>query len=767
MAERDRIGTELAGYRLLEIIGRGGASVVYLAEHLRLGRRAALKVLAPQLAHDEAFRERFIRESRTAAGLDHPNIVPVYDAGEADGVLYLAMRYVQGDDLGKVIRSTGAIEPWRTLAIVAQVAAALDVAHAEGLVHRDVKPGNILLTHDRGTGMERAFLSDFGLTKRVASTGGGLTRSGQFVGTVDYVAPEQILGEPVDGRTDVYSLGCVLFHCLRGSPPFARPNEVGTIYAHVHEPAPALTQDGSRRIDAVIGRALTQDRTHRYGTCSDLVEAARSAIQADPIRFGEAAGRSERAGDDGAPIVEEPATVVIAEEPATPVGDGEPATAVIPRHATTDAPAAPARPGSRRRRTSVGWIGAAALLALGVAILSNVLAPPSDRTERSPDPTTPSPASPTPSQEARGPDYFWLAQGDWLVQPVEGENEIMNTAIVTTDDGLLGVGHADPSSSDEDAAVWSSPNGRMWRRVDAEPLRAPGYQRLADVAAFGERYVAVGYSGDDAAVWATDAGDRGWHLVQRIPEPGLQVMRKIIARDGGLLVVGRNELGGDIDAASWTSEDGSTWTRVEDEALEGLGDQAMWTAVKIDGVIYGLGETSDRFGATDPAVWRLDDDGWSIIDIGLSRVGEQEFREIAVGADGTAVAVGIDGEEGASDAAIWTSSGPSLSDWEPADGRFRLPEDQQLLTVVATSRGFVAMGWTGPAAGEHDGLVWTSPDGSEWRRPPARSNAMVQLGGPDNQEVRSLVEFGRQLLGVGVSGTVEEDAGLWVGTPVD
>ncbi|HZB00878.1 MAG TPA: serine/threonine-protein kinase, partial [Actinomycetota bacterium] len=351
MAGLDRIGTELAGYRLLEIIGRGGASVVYLAEHLRLGRRAALKVLAPQLAHDEGFRERFIRESRTAAGLDHPNIVPVYDAGEADGVLYLAMRYVQGSDLGEVIRSTGPIEAWRTLAIVAQVAAGLDVAHDEGLVHRDVKPGNVLLTRDRSTGMERAFLSDFGLTKRIASSGGGLTQTGQFVGTVDYVAPEQILGEPVDGRTDVYSLGCVLFHCLRGAPPFARPNDVGTIYAHVHAPAPALTTDGSRRIDAVIARALAKDRNDRYGTCSDLVEAARSAIQADPAPLGEIIDASETPAHE-----------------AEPARTEEPTTAVVTREATTVAPVP--GPRHRRRGTSVGWIGAAAVLALAVAVVA-------------------------------------------------------------------------------------------------------------------------------------------------------------------------------------------------------------------------------------------------------------------------------------------------------------------------------------------------------------------------------------------------------------
>jgi serine/threonine-protein kinase len=254
-----RVGTELAGYRILRVVGHGGASVVYLAEQLNLGRRVALKVLSPQLTLDETFRRRFEREWRVAAGLEHANIVPVYDAGQAEGVLYLAMRYIDGEDLGRRLRS-GPLDPWRTISIASQVADALDAAHAEGLVHRDVKPGNVLLTTLRATGIERAYLADFGLTKRLASTGGGLTSSGQFLGTVDYVAPEQIQDEPIDGRTDVYSLGCVIFHCLTGKPPFARTSEVATIYAHMHDRPPRATGTGGSPLDVVLGRALDKEK---------------------------------------------------------------------------------------------------------------------------------------------------------------------------------------------------------------------------------------------------------------------------------------------------------------------------------------------------------------------------------------------------------------------------------------------------------------------------------------------------------------------------
>src|SRR5262245_9296186 len=228
-----RIGSELAGHRIERVIGRGGASVVYLAEHLRLGRKVALKVLAPHLAEDEVFRERFIRESKIAAGLDHPNIVTIFDAGEVEEGLYLSMRYVRGSDLGKVLRDKGSLDGPRTIRILSQIASALDAAHDNGLVHRDVKPGNVLLESARDR-WDLAYLSDFGIAKRT-TTGLGLTQTGQFVGTVDYVSPEQIMGEPIDRRTDEYSLGCVLFQCLSGHVPFPSEADVGTIYSHLND----------------------------------------------------------------------------------------------------------------------------------------------------------------------------------------------------------------------------------------------------------------------------------------------------------------------------------------------------------------------------------------------------------------------------------------------------------------------------------------------------------------------------------------------------
>jgi serine/threonine-protein kinase len=269
-------GGVVAGYEVEQRIGRGGMGEVYRAFDPRLERPVALKVLAPRLAEDEAFRERLLRESRLAASLDHPNVVPVYDAGETDGTLFIAMRYVEGTDLRELLRSEGPLTPERTIAIAAQVADALDSAHARGLVHRDVKPSNVLI--DRREGREHCYLADFGLTQSVTNRP---VTDGELMGTVDYVAPEQIRGEPVDGRADVYALGCLVYESLTGELPFGRSSDVATIYAHLEEaPVPASERrpELPGEIDAVLARAMAKDREERYETCGALVEDARAAL---------------------------------------------------------------------------------------------------------------------------------------------------------------------------------------------------------------------------------------------------------------------------------------------------------------------------------------------------------------------------------------------------------------------------------------------------------------------------------------------------------
>jgi tetratricopeptide (TPR) repeat protein len=272
MGPDGRIGTELGGYRIVEPLGRGGTSVVYRAEHVRLERPAALKLLTPGFGEAD-FSDRFLRESQLAASLDHPSIVPVYDAGEENGLLYIAMACVEGEDLKTLLADEGRLDVRRTLRILGQVASALDAAHARGLVHRDVKPANILVADG-----DRAYLTDFGVVKELS--GNGTTRTGSFIGTIDYCAPEQIEGQDVDGRADVYALACVLYECLTGEPPFRRPSEVAVLNAHLHTPPPKLSRAAPElpaALEPVISKALSKSPLDRYATCGELLAAARAA----------------------------------------------------------------------------------------------------------------------------------------------------------------------------------------------------------------------------------------------------------------------------------------------------------------------------------------------------------------------------------------------------------------------------------------------------------------------------------------------------------
>ena len=268
-------GDEFAGHRILGIAGRGGMGVVYRALQLDLDRPVALKLIAPQLAEDPDFRERFVRESRAAASIDHPNVIPIYYTGESDdGALYIAMRYVEGSDLRTLVRAEQRLEPARAAQIVSQVASALDAAHARGIVHRDVKPANVLLGAN-----DHAYLTDFGLTKRVTSHTGS-TRDGGWVGTLGYVAPEQIRGERLDARADVYALGCVLFHSLAGTPPYQRESDEATLWAHLNDDPPSLHErapDVPASFDAVLARALAKDPDDRFPSTGDLGRAALAA----------------------------------------------------------------------------------------------------------------------------------------------------------------------------------------------------------------------------------------------------------------------------------------------------------------------------------------------------------------------------------------------------------------------------------------------------------------------------------------------------------
>lgn len=366
MSADPRIGTELGGYRIESLLGRGGMSVVYLAEHLRLKRKAALKLLSPELAEDPTFRARFVSEWERLAQLDHPNIIPVFEAGEADGLLFIAMRYVRTTDLKGLIEQEGRLEPERAVSIISQTASALDAAHEQNLVHRDVKPANILIALGAGSeGSDHAYLADFGLTKHTQSQS-GLTQTGHFMGTIDYVAPEQISGKGVDGRTDQYALACVLYQCVTGAVPFPREEETAALFAHLQDAPPRATTlrpDLPPELDDVIMRGMAKQKDERFESCTAFARAARGAV---------GGGSTVSAGPP--PVA---ATVTTGPPGVVTRGATEVDLPSAPRVSPPVAPAGPApqpRPGPGGGRRKAALIGAVVVgvVAIGAVALTQL-----------------------------------------------------------------------------------------------------------------------------------------------------------------------------------------------------------------------------------------------------------------------------------------------------------------------------------------------------------------------------------------------------------
>ncbi|HEX2316962.1 MAG TPA: protein kinase, partial [Thermomonospora sp.] len=342
------VGTDLGDYHIESLIGWGGMSEVYRARDRRLGRQVALKVLAPQLATDDRFRQRFVRESRLVASIDHPHIIPIFEAGETGGLLFIAMRYVQGRDLRALLDEAGPLPLGRANRLLSQVGAALDAAHEHGLVHRDVKPANILVTGDAHGG--HAYLCDFGLTKNTDSLG-GLTSQGQFMGTPRYVAPEQITGDQVDPRADVYAFGCVAYEVLTGVPPFQRESQLALLYAHLSDtprPMSALRPGLPPAADEVMGRALAKAPADRPTTCLAFVQDLRDALSA--ATPADEPARPPAAGD-GAP----PGVGYAPHDPSLTPQRGEAAGLPPPQAAPAGHPSVPPGTGIPPVARREGW----------------------------------------------------------------------------------------------------------------------------------------------------------------------------------------------------------------------------------------------------------------------------------------------------------------------------------------------------------------------------------------------------------------------------
>ena len=368
------IGREVAGYRIIGVIGEGAMGVVYRAEQVRLGRRAAIRLIAPDLARDPDLRTRFQQEAELAASIDHPHLIPIYDAGEDKGLLYIAMRLVAGQGLNRLIASEGRVAPDRAASLVSQVADALDAAHAAGLVHRNVKPGNVLIA--KRTGVDHAFLSDLGLTESLDPR---TTGSGHAGGTPDCLAPEQIQGHRVDARTDAYALGCVLYEALTGEVAFPRDTPEAQMHAHVSDPPPSpvtVNTELSPAFDEIIHRALAKKPDDRYPSAGDLGRAAVAAAA------GERGGEPERSVAVGPPAQTHP----------------------MPPRTTPPAPAL--EPLRRQRSASWGRRVLVAVLALSVlaavAVAAVLLIP---RLSESDDPEGSAGPAPVPEKRFRDPAF--------------------------------------------------------------------------------------------------------------------------------------------------------------------------------------------------------------------------------------------------------------------------------------------------------------------------------------------------------------------------
>ncbi len=484
-------GSRVAGYLLESQIGAGGMAVVFRARDERLNRMVALKVLAPGLAADDGFRMRFIRESRAAAAVDDPHIIPVYEAGEAGGVLFIAMRLVVGGDLRSVMLREGPLSADRTAALLSPVASALDAAHGAGLVHRDVKPANVLVDARPGR-PEHVYLSDFGLSKRAAAAA-GLTGSGQFMGTAEYAAPEQINGRPVDGRADQYALACVAFETLSGTAPFARPEPMAVLWAHLSEPPPSLVMlrpDLPRAVDRVLTRALAKEPHHRYGSCREFTDELRAALGLAP--YEAAASSGPRTQVPGADEGIRPGSATT--DPAGAAGTAPPTDPRRGRHSSGES----ARPDPSRRRR----IGLAALAVVVLAAVAAVAVATHGKFTHS------------PSGAATQPG---------------GAGQRGGLAITVRQIATL----TDPGSADVDAATFS-PNGQLLATADHNgsiSLWDVATDRrtatLTDPGSAGVESAAFSANGRNLATGDLDGSTYMWnvptgHLTATLSGPGFE-----------------------------------------------------------------------------------------------------------------------------------------------------------------------------------------------------------------------------------------------------
>jgi YVTN family beta-propeller protein len=586
-------GSVFAGYQIDGVAGEGGMGRVYRATEIALARPVALKLIAEDFAGDRRFRERFQRESMLAASIDHPNVIPIYEAGEVDGELYIAMRFVEGTDLLAAVLREGPWEPERAVRIIAQVASALDAAHRRGLVHRDVKPGNVLLTEEE----EHAYLTDFGLVKTLTGEAPGMTTAGHFVGTLDYSSPEAIQGGDADARSDVYSLGCVLFYVLTRVSPFLRDSNVGTMFAHVNEPPPSLLEarpDLPPGLGPVIERALSKQPDERQQTAGDFAREAQEALTAAPA----AGGRGRRT----------PASTAAAKPGA---GDGP------PRRARALGILLPAIIG-------LGLV-VAALAALGVFKGSDdkptgATAGATAQAKATATATATAAAS-VPKVAAsidvgKGPDGVSVSDDGqvWVTDSTAGTAVRINADTNQRLGEPLSVGKDPDGVAAAKQVAWIASTGDdKVRRVESNP----------DPVVVGTIPVGKqpnGISLGKQLVWVTNSGD---DTVNRIDRGSATVV-------GAPIGVGKEPIGVNVGAENvWVTNHGdSTLTRIDSSTAQTVGSPVP-VGKGPRGVIEGLGSVWVA-NSEDGTVTRVDPQTAKVVGDPI-RVG-QDPRELTVGA---------------------------------------------------------------------------------------------------------------------------------------
>jgi WD40 repeat protein len=654
-------GSKIAGYLIEEKIGQGGMAVVFRAHDERLDRTVALKLLSPALAEDQAFRQRFIRESRAAAAVDDPHIIPVYDAGEASGGLFIAMRFVRGGDVRSLLDRTGPMPAARALGIVAQAASALDAAHAKGLVHRDVKPANMLLDHDCDDDRpDHVYLADFGLSKlSLQST--GLTDTGTFLGTLDYVSPEQIEGRPVDGRADQYALACAAFELLTGSTPFRRDDRqelMAVMYAQLSEPPPALSgrrPDLPSAADYVFARALAKAPDDRYRTCREFANALGAALglvqpESPSGRIGRPVteavmtpigGAAAPAGGPVAPAAGAAGPAGGAAAPYPPTGPGAVPAGFGARSPSGDGYGqyGQPRPPTRGQRLTPVLLLVIAILVSG-GIIGGALVFKSRNSPGASSGSTPGASSSGSGNSTPNASGSTQPQGQGSQTPESGTSapasqgtppqarsasyKLVNTLETDAGLGLTAVSW-DPTGSlvatsdkDGETYLWNASDGQM----DGSPYPGPGKAFSTAISPDGS-LLAVGYSTGATIVWNL----KTHKMTSFLMDPGSTATKEIdsltFSPDGRTLVTGD----GNGTISLWHLSGGrvsSSVIRLSDPAGTGV----LTTAISSQGLLA----TGDYLGNVD--LWSLS--GSAIARFSLP--GATSVSALAFSSDGSVLA---------------------------------------------------------------------------------------------------------------------------------